>query len=366
MGGKSAMGNIFKGGEIALPGGGKWSFITAGGSASEACRLLEGFCGKEEGGGNTFIGPEIYGMRELPIHGIKYCGRVDFKGTYEEGESVFCGLQACVLSGVPSREIVLDGESLGAVFEDEYARYALLGGIFPDNLRSCRGAQTVRVFEKMEAALKYAGMDFSNVVRTWFYNSKILSWYEEFNRVRDEFFESRNVFASFVPASTGIGSANVKNAALTARAFAVLPKCGKVKIREIASPLQCSALDYRSSFSRAAEVSHPNFRHLLVSGTAGIAPGGETAFRGNFNRQMNLSLDVVEAILESCGMDWPDCVRAVAYIKDSSHLPDFDKIRKQRGLKDIPCVIVQADICRDDLLFEMELDALVNKKHSGE
>ena len=213
------------------------------------------------------------------------------------------------------------------------------------------------VFESIEAALGGVGMDFSNVVRTWFYNDNILDWYETFNGARDSFFESRKVFSGLVPASTGIGSRNARGAALAARAFAVKPKSELVKICEVESPLQCSARDYKSSFSRAVELAHPNFRHLIVSGTAGIEYGGRTAFVGDLNRQINLSLDVLEAILKSRGMDWGDTLRAVAYIKDFSCAGEFRKIQKLRGLEDLPCVSIQADVCRGDLLFEMELDA---------
>ena len=165
------------------------------------------------------------------------------------------------------------------------------------------------------------------------------------------------MFSGLVPASTGIGSRNARGAALAARAFAVKPKSELVKICEVESPLQCSARDYKSSFSRAVELAHPNFRHLIVSGTAGIEYGGRTAFVGDLNRQINLSLDVVEAILKSRGMDWGDTLRAVAYIKDFSCAGEFRKIQKLRGLEDLPCVSIQADVCRGDLLFEMELDA---------
>ena len=130
-----------------------------------------------------------------------------------------------------------------------------------------------------------------------------------------------------------------------------------MKIREVESPLQCSARDYRSSFSRAVEITHPNFRHLIVSGTAGIEYGGKSAFVGDLDRQINLSLDVAEAILKSRGMDWDDTLRAVAYIKDFSCAGEFRKIQKKRGLEKLPCVAIQADVCRDDLLFEIELDA---------
>ena len=56
-------------------------------------------------------------------------------------------------------------------------------------------------------------------------------------------------------------------------------------------------------------------------------------------------------------MDWDDTLRAVAYIKDFSCAGEFRKIQKKRGLEKLPCVAIQADVCRDDLLFEIELDA---------
>ena len=345
--------------KIYLSGNGELSFITISGDIFEAYKILEKKLNAPHSD-KFLIGPEIYGTSKCVSGGLNCLGKTCFRGTYPKELDIFCGIQACVASGVNTEEIVLDGEKVGAVFEDEFARYALLGGIFPDNFHSCGGAQTMRVFEKIEAILKNVGMDFSNVVRTWFYNNSILDWYDEFNRARDLFFDYRNIFESFVPASTGIGSKNIKNAALMARAFAVLPKSEKVQVKEIDSPMQCSALDYRSSFSRAAELLHPNFRYLLISGTAGIEQKGETAFVGNPVCQINLALDVIEAILKSREMDWSDALRAVAYFKDISIVPEFLKIAEKRELCGLPCIFVQADVCRDDLIFEMELDAAKN------
>lgn len=301
------------------------------------------------------VGPELYAACELPLFQKKSSGEFLFLGTEVGGG--YRGLQCCLVSEDISKEIVFEGRRVGLCFEDDFARYALLGGIFPEDIRACKEAQTSSVFESIEAALDGVGMDFSNIVRTWFYNDNILDWYEIFNRARDSFFESRKVFSGLVPASTGIGSRNARGAALAARAFAVKPKSELVKICEVESPLQCSARDYRSSFSRAVEITHPNFRHLIVSGTAGIEYGGKSAFVGDLDRQINLSLDVAEAILKSRGMDWDDTLRAAAYIKDFSCAGEFRKIQKKRGLEKLPCVAIQADVCRDDLLFEIELDA---------
>ena len=73
---------------------------------------------------------------------------------------------------------------------------------------------------------------------------------------------------------------------------------------------------------------------------------------------MNLALDVVGAILKFRGMDWSHAVRAVAYLKEQAFLETFNNIKINRGLEELPCIAIQADICRDDLLFEMELDAV--------
>ena len=52
------------------------------------------------------------------------------------------------------------------------------------------------------------------------------------------------------------------------------------------SPLQCPALEYGSSFSRAAELRTPGWRRVVVSGTASILPGShEVAHVGDVDAQ---------------------------------------------------------------------------------
>lgn len=303
---------------------------------------------------------EIYGSSDLPFDLIGGVGHTAFLGTNRD-ETFYRGMQACFISEANARPIVFNGKKVGVHYEDSYAEYALIGGLVSRERNAGRGEQTLDVFRQMEEALQTVGMDFSHVVRTWFYNNNLLDWYDEFNRARDSFFESRGVFSHFVPASTGIGSANLVDSALLARVFAVRPKCDAVKVTEVESPLQCSAQDYRSSFSRAAELDHPLFRQLIVSGTASIAPMGETVHLNDADKQIELSLDVIEAILKSRGMNWCDVVRSVAYLKDKSYAANYEAIARRRGIDQMPCIEIQADVCRDDLLFEMELDAAVVK-----
>lgn len=266
--------------------------------------------------------------------------------------------QRLVVAGAEPRLIRRAGCSVGVCYEDEHAEYCLLTGVLPHDLTASRVAQTLSVYEGIEDALKDAGMTFAHVARTWLYMDRILEWYDPFNRARDGFFESRKVYDGLVPASTGIGSANLCGSAITACAIAVKPKSGRVTVRAVESPLQCSALHYRSSFSRAVEIGTPEYRTLMVSGTASIEPGGKTAFVGDAEKQIQLTMDVVEAILASCGMGWGDATRTVMYLKKASYMELWQAWLRARGLESMPLITVEADVCRDDLLVEVEVDTV--------
>ena len=268
------------------------------------------------------------------------------------------GTQAYVVEDRPFGRVKLADQVVGSKWQDDDADYCLLAGILPVDSKQTRGAQTTSCMEQIETALHKAGMDFSHIVRTWFYLDQLLAWYDEFNAARTGFFESRNVFDRLIPASTGIGARNPAGAALVAGALAIRPRHQRVHVQEVPSPLQCPATEYRSSFSRAVEVAFPDRRMLIISGTASIAPEGESMFTNDCGKQIHLTLDVVEAILKSRDMDWSDTVRAVGYFRDMKDVPLFEKCRRDRGIPPLPLTPAHTIVCRDDLLFEIELDAV--------
>jgi len=261
-------------------------------------------------------------------------------------------------TGSETRLIKRNGITLGVCYEDANAEYCLLTGVLPQDLTASRVDQTTSVFETIEEALKEANMTFAHVARTWLYMDQILDWYDPFNRARDDFFTSRHVYDGCVPASTGIGTANICGAAITACAIAVKPKNGQTTVQIVDSPLQCSALSYRSSFSRAIEIGTPDYRTLLISGTASIEPEGATAFVDDVEKQIQMTMDVVEAILVSRGMCWADTTRAIMYLKKPEYMPIWQAWLEKNKLTAMPLVTIEADICRDNLLVELELDAI--------
>jgi enamine deaminase RidA (YjgF/YER057c/UK114 family) len=273
-------------------------------------------------------------------------------------ETHLSGTQAFIIDGLPVHRVTLADRVVGSLWADADADYCLLAGVLPTDSAEDRGSQTVSCFQQIETALHQAGMDFSQVVRTWFFLDDLLDWYDDFNAARTRFFQSRGVFDRLIPASTGIGACNSAGMALAAGVLAIRPRHDRVHIEEVLSPLQCAATKYRSSFSRAVEVAFPDRRMLIVSGTASIAPDGESMFTNDVAKQIHLTLDVVEAILRSREMDWQDTVRAVGYFRDIEAFPVFEACCRERGIPKLPMVPAHAIVCRDDLLFEIELDAI--------
>jgi enamine deaminase RidA (YjgF/YER057c/UK114 family) len=207
----------------------------------------------------------------------------------------------------------------------------------------------------LEGILAEAELELADVARTWFFNADILDWYGEFNRVRTAHYAHHAFRIGATPASTGVAGSNPAQAALVMGAWAVRGTQGRSCAWEVPSPLQGPAPAYGSSFSRAVEIRSGGLRRLLVSGTASIAPGGETLHSGEPLRQAALTLEVVGAILKSRAMGFGNVVRATAYVK---HRHDAEALQAWFGSQvQLPCVWVNCDICREDLLFELELDA---------
>ncbi len=299
-------------------------------------------------------------------------GEVDFPITWVEGAAcdgaALAGVQAMVWCGGAVERIRLGGHVVGTVGDDGVARHCWLGGIEPQTLTLPRAAQVQQMLGAAELALDLAGFELRDVVRTWFYNDDILAWYGAFNRVRTAHYGPVKWRAGSLPASTGIGARNRTGAALTVGFRAWRPKSGAdaatgvaTAPREIASPLQCPAPAYGSSFSRAMEVAVGNAgaRWLTVSGTASIHPDGRTAWVGDARRQVDLTMEVVAAILRSRGMDWRHVTRATAYYRHAADVRHFRAWQTEHAQEALPVVNTASVVCRDDLLFEIEVDAVV-------
>jgi enamine deaminase RidA (YjgF/YER057c/UK114 family) len=272
-----------------------------------------------------------------------------------------CGVHIWAISGAVAEPLFFEGRRAGTLFDDGYCQYCRLVGLLPTNVTLARPEQAQSVFGQMETVLHSGGMAFSDVLRTWFYNDDILAWYREFNGVRTQFFQDQKVFEGLLPASTGVAGRNALDAALLSGLIAVRSEEESVKAFEVPSPLQSPASQYGSSFSRAVELELPDLRRLYVSGTASIDEHGKTIFIDDCAGQVRQTMEVVQAILHSREMDWGDVTRALAYFKRAADAPLFEKYRQEHGVPAFPAIVVENDICREELLFEIEVDAVAAK-----
>jgi enamine deaminase RidA (YjgF/YER057c/UK114 family) len=274
------------------------------------------------------------------------------------GGNTIAGMQIHAVAGTRVRTLN-DHGLVTRIWDDALATHCVVNSILPVQIAAAPPEQAHEVFEKLQAGLAGAGMTMKDIARTWFYLDDMLSWYDDFNRVRNDIFAQNELRPHSLPASTGVGGLNPAGAALAAAAWAIRPRDPSVAaVYSVPSPEQCPAPAYGSAFSRAVEIGSAGFRQLLVSGTASIAPDGKTEHVGDVRAQIERSMQVAGAILESRRMSFADVSLATAFFKSSADASVFGDWLARRKLQALPMVCAACDICRDDLLFEIELSAV--------
>lgn len=271
------------------------------------------------------------------------------------------GVQVHAVSGSSRPEVInLDQTVCGRIFRMPGRAYLTLSSISaPQAAKASEQAQTM--LEKAEAALKQSGADFLSVPRTWMWLGDILSWYDDFNHVRNKFFTERGLIGEgsrqSMPASTGIGLSPASGASCAMDLTAVLEPADSIQFHEAVGKQQC-AFEYGSAFSRASRAITPAGETVFVSGTASIDASGTTTNIGDAPGQINSTIKNVRAVLRDMHCPDEDVVQVVAYCKTAEVARAFNDLK---GNLPWPCVTVICDICRDDLLFEIEATAMPRK-----
>lgn len=220
-----------------------------------------------------------------------------------------------------------------------------------------RAGEAAGMFAAARAALAEHGFRYRQVARTWIYLARILDWYEEFNRVRTGLYARPEFLGGLrrpFPASTGIAA----RAGAGACAMDLLALSGS-RVRPVTrSARQGPSFAYGSAFSRAAQVRWGGRTTLLVSGTASIDAAGRTALAGDAEGQCLRTLLALGALLAERGGSLRDIVSATVFCKDRSAHAAYRRVTGLLGIE-LPAVAILADICRPDLLVEIEATAVL-------
>jgi len=221
------------------------------------------------------------------------------------------------------------------------------------------GAQAECMFVNAEAALRAQDFGWAGVVRTWIYLARLLDGYGDLNRVRTAHFAreglGENARAGFFPASTGIQGRSLDEECFLsllavdgarARGFGVAPIAGSVR--------QPHAFSYGSAFSRGMTLSCGGRRTIHVSGTASIDSRGRTVHVGDAEAQSVETLLCIAALLEEQGASLDRISTATLFCKNREAHEAYRNVVRLLRIPEFPTLPVLADVCRPDLLVEIE------------
>ncbi len=294
--------------------------------------------------------------------------------TYIEGEScygnAFAGIQLRLFLPFHPEEgvkTIWEGKTpLGRMWTRNGAMFLQLQNLGPDHFSNGknRQKQAETMFRKAEAILKSQGASYRNVVRTWIYVDQILDWYHEFNKARNACYtdfgllrngELEHAEEIFLPASTGIAGKNPQGFSATMDLLAITKTSNAdIQIYPLSGTRQRSPYRYGSAFSRAMCVMESKEKWIFVSGTASINEQGESVHQGDIVAQVKHTLEVVHSLVRPEEVSISNLCEATVFFKRKEDFPLYQKTADALGISNIPAVYLIADVCRDELLFELD------------
>lgn len=260
-------------------------------------------------------------------------------------------------------------------------RWVHCAGITPAAPTNSAYRQTLDALERMRATLDQAGSGFEHVVRTWFYLGGITEpegntqRYEELNRARTDFYRDIRFYPSLVrpgtsqsvyPSSTGIGMVGT---GLVASCLTFETRRKDVFLLPLENPLQTPAYAYQAGcslpgpkFSRAMALVFGNYVMTWISGTASIVES-ESCHPNDIEKQTEQTLDNIEKLISRENFAVHGVNGAGAFLHDLAAVrvyiscpEDFEKCKAicERRLAGVPSIYITADVCRPELLVEIE------------
>jgi len=256
-------------------------------------------------------------------------------------------------------------------------------GLFPADTRKASQA----AFDQMREILETENMSYDHIVRQWNFIGNILEIkndlqnYQVFNEVRSEKYLKFRKMHSY-PAATGIGA---KHGGVTIDFYAVEPRrC--LKIIAIDNPDQIRPYDYGQQvlrgkplqgkdtkqppqFERAVFVADRDSYTLYVSGTASII-GQATIGIDDIEKQTEVTLENIKKLTDAnriqhlTGNSQADAGKLIllrAYIKYQEDFLKVESICNER-FPGVPIIYCETDVCRDNLLVEIEAEFSRNIK----
>jgi enamine deaminase RidA (YjgF/YER057c/UK114 family) len=272
------------------------------------------------------------------------------------------------------------------VYEDEMGKAVWCFGCTSADSNISFEEQACRSFNMMQAVLSEENLSMDNLIRQWNYlpailktetkNKRIYQNYQLFNEIRQSYYERYKKNRHY-PSATGIGM----DYGAVSIDFAALQPNENVLVTGLENPCQTNAYRYGQKilvgspakenepkkpplFERAKYAGWSDRGTVFISGTAAIA-GEKTVGLNDFVRQTILTIEnianliapqnLVSKYIPAANTQY---VYLRVYVKDKKDMNIVKKI-SEKYYRNIPILYVEADICRNDLLVEIEGEAEV-------
>jgi enamine deaminase RidA (YjgF/YER057c/UK114 family) len=288
-------------------------------------------------------------------------------------------LEAWAIGGESVRVERFGPHALAVAYDG--VRWVYCAGVTPDGALPGVYPQALDALGRLRAALAQADSSFERVVRTWLYLGGITEpetgsqRYQELNRARTDFYRDIRFHSSALapasscglyPASTGIGMAG---RGLILSCLALETRRDDIFLLPLENPRQTPAYAYDAThsaqspkFSRAVALALGHYVTTWVSGTASIVDS-ESCYPGDAERQTEQTIDNIERLiaannftahgLAGAGARLHDLAKIRVYLKRPEDLAKCQAVC-QRRFGAVPAIYAVADICRPELLVEIE------------
>jgi len=288
-------------------------------------------------------------------------------------------VEAWAIGGKAVRVEFFGSQALAVSYDS--VRWIYCAGVAPGAAALGIYPQTMDTLGRLQAALADAGSSFQRVVRTWFYIGGITEpeagaqRYQELNRARTDFYRDIQFHCASLasaapggvyPASTGIG---MSGSGLVASCMALETSRKDVLMLPLENPQQTPAYIYdpvhspqSPKFSRAVALVLGNYVTTWVSGTASIVDS-ESRHLGDPEKQTAQTIDNIERLisadnftahgLKGAGARLQDLAKIRVYVKRAEDLAKCRAVCERR-FGPVPAIYAAADICRPELLIEIE------------
>jgi len=227
---------------------------------------------------------------------------------------------------------------------------------------SIYGANAEEVFNNLIVILNENGAKLTDCVRTWVFLKEITD-YQKMVTDRKSVLDSKGLTSYF--ASTGI-MCRTYAGDLWLHSYC---KPGRMAIRLDAYTIVgltpdrimhlddfsmlCRPITYGVTFERGTRITYNDRYEYFISGTASVGPNGKSLFPGNLEKQLNRTLENIEALLNSGGATMSDMRKVLVYVRNRD---DFKAVGREiaKRYPKLIFTIYQAEICRPELLIEIE------------